>query len=306
MILKLSNPITVKELRSRMRGIRAILPMMAYLIVLGIFILIQFADFGAEIEYQYLADRGSELGFYLLYAQIVLVLLLSPAYAASAITVEKERETFETMQATLLTAWEIVSGKVTSGVSYAVLLVLASLPLLSLSIWMGGFDFRDLFWGFLVIASTAMVVSAAGIFLSTVFARSYLATGVTYGMLLAGIAFSYLFRYGLMSFYNSSANIGKNIVVQIVFFLSYTLNPFEMLTVLNSGDTSYYYTTVSVTMKNDIIDTLERLLGLINLPFIELQIPYVLVHVVLATLLAWGFLFWASYFLFRSSREGPK
>jgi len=299
MILKLSNPITVKELRARMRGIRAILPMMAYLVVLGIFILIQFSDFGRQMAYEDLANRGSQLGFYLLFAQIVLVLLLSPAYAASAITVEKERETFETMQATLMTAWDIVSGKVTSGVAYAILLVLASLPLLSLSIWMGGFDFRDLFWGFLVIGSTALVVSSLGIFLSTLFARSYLATGVTYGALLAGIGGSYLFRGFLNWWYMTYPGSASNIMTEITFFVTYTLNPLEMLTVLNSGGTSYYYTASSMSLKNPIIDNLERLLGLVH-------VPYVVVHVALAFLLAWAFLFWASYFLFRSSREGPK
>ena len=55
--MKISNPITVKELRSRMRGIRAILPMMAYLIVLGIFVLIQFSNFGDQIDYSALANR---------------------------------------------------------------------------------------------------------------------------------------------------------------------------------------------------------------------------------------------------------
>ena len=54
----LSNPITMKELRSRMRGIRAILPMMAYLVVLSIFILTQFANFGTEINYSDLAASG--------------------------------------------------------------------------------------------------------------------------------------------------------------------------------------------------------------------------------------------------------
>jgi len=299
MILKLSNPITVKELRSRMRGIRAILPMMAYLIVLGIFILIEFSSFGNELEYENLANRGSDLGFYLLYAQIVLVLLLSPAYAASAITVEKERETFETMQTTLLTSWDIVSGKTASGVSYANLLVLASLPLLSLSIWMGGFDFRDLFWGFLVIASTAMVVSSLGIFLSTLFSRSYLATGVTYGILLASIGLSYLIRGGLSLIYTSHAGTAKNIITEILFFISYTLNPLEMLTVLREGGTSYYYMQTGLLMKNDIVDFFDRVLGLVNMPF-------VVVHVALAVLLTWAFLFWASYFLFKSSREGPK
>ena len=298
--MRLSNPITVKELRGRMRGIRAILPMMAYLVVLGIFVLIQFADFGGQMQYRELADRGGELGFYLLYAQMALVLLLSPAYAASAITVEKERETFETMQTTLLTSWDIVAGKVFSGVSYALLLVLSSLPLLSLSFWMGGFDFVHLFWGFLIIAMAAMVVSALGIMLSTIFTRSYLATGATYGVIIGAIVVGYGFRLILDLYFSTHARASGGFAWHTIpFWLSFTLNPFEMLTSLQSGDVSFYYRGSSMAMANPLIDNINSLLS-------AMHVPYAALHVVMTFVLSYLLLFLASYFLFRSSREGPK
>ena len=298
--MKLSNPITVKELRSRMRGIRAILPMMAYLVVLGIFVLIQFAEYGSQIEYRHLAARGGELGFYLLYAQMALVLLLSPAYAASAITIEKERETFETMQATLLTSWDIVSGKVFSGVSYAILLVLSSLPLLSLSFWMGGFDFLHLFWGFLIIATASLVISSTGILLSTIFARSYLATGVTYGIIIAGVAGSYLFEFILRAIYaGTSTAAGGWSPHTVPFWAAFSLNPFNMLRSLDSGSVDFYYQGTSLAMANPLIDNLEFFLS-------QAHIPYVAVHIAMSLCLAWVLLFAASHFLYRSSREGPR
>jgi len=298
--MKISNPITVKELRSRMRGIRAILPMMAYLVILGIFVLMQFAEYGSHMDYSVLANKGRELGFYLLYVQVVLVLLLSPAYAASAITVEKERETFETMQTTLLTAWDIVSGKVSSGVSYAVLLVLSSLPLLSLSFWMGGFDFIHLIWGFLIIAVTALVVSSAGIMLSTVFTRSYLATGVTYGVVIGSVGLSYLFHgiTVMMTGGNQIATGGWAWHTPI-YWLAFTLNPFQMLRSLDFGDTSFYYQGQSMALANPLIDGFTQ-------TFQSWHIPYAALHIFIALLLSWLFLFMASYFLFRSSREGHK
>lgn len=293
----LSNPITVKELRSRMRGIRAILPMMAYLVILGAYVLIRFAVFGTEINYSELANSGRELGFWLIYAQVFLVLLLAPAYSASAITIEKERQTFEVMQATLLTAWDIVSGKVFSGVSYAVLLVLSSLPLLSLSFWMGGFDFVHLIWGFLIISTAAMVVSSTGILLSTIFTRSYLATGVTYGVVIFAIGGSLLFREILQAIY--AANPGGASVFPwyaVPLWFTFTMNPISMLQVLDMGDITIYRGG-SLALQDPLIDNLNQLLEMVN-------IPYVAVHVVLSILISMFLLFLASYFLYRSSREG--
>jgi hypothetical protein len=298
--MRISNPITVKELRSRMRGIRAILPMMAYLIVLGIFVLVQFGDYGSQIDYSILANRGRELGFNMLYAQLILVLLLSPAYSASAITVEKERETFETMQTTLLTAWDIVSGKVFSGVSYAVLLVLSSLPLLSLAFWMGGFDFIHLIWGFLIIASASLVVSCAGIMLSTIFARSYLATGVTYGVVIGGTAFYYLFHLILAGIYSVQPTVSSYLSwYTIPYWFSFTLNPFTMLKSLDFGDTGFYNQGLSTAIANPMIDGFSTLLT-------TWHIPYSALYIAITLFISWLMLFIASYFLFKSSREGPK
>jgi len=297
-MMLLSNPITVKELRSRMRGLRAILPMMAYLIVLGVFVLMTFADYGARMQYQLLETSGRSLGFTLLLIQVLLVLILSPAYAASAITVEKERQTFGVMLTTLLTSWDIVAGKVFSGISYATLLVLSSLPLLSLSFWMGGFDFVHLLWGFLIIATCALVVTSLGILLSTVLKRSYLATGVTYGVVLAGVAFSYIFREvaGLWTHARGTA-VANFSWDTIPFWLSYTLNPFFMLEAIDLGDVSNYSTGGGGFYNNPLIDSLHRELA-------ALHVPYVAVHVVLSVLLATILLMLASHFLFAYSREG--
>jgi ABC-type transport system involved in multi-copper enzyme maturation permease subunit len=292
----LSNPITVKELRSRMRGIRAILPMMAYLVVLSIFVLTQFARFGSEINYSQLALSGRTLGFSLLYVQIFLVLLLSPAYAASAITIEKERETFETMQSTMLTSWDIVAGKVFSGVSYGVLLVLSSLPLLSLSFWMGGFDFNHLFWGFLIISTSALVVSALGIMLSTIFARSYLATGVTYGVVIVGFGIAYLFQLFLDRWYaNYPTSSGGFEWHTAPFWLIFSMNPLEMLRVLDRDDVKVVYQFNNFAHVNPLIDKINEWLNVNHL-------PYYVIYVFLSLAASIILLFLASHFLFRSSR----
>jgi ABC-type transport system involved in multi-copper enzyme maturation permease subunit len=293
--MTLSNPITMKELRSRMRGLRAILPMMAYLAVLSVFVLITFADYGMTMQYSTLAQTGRTLGFALLYAQIFLVLILAPAYAASAIAIEKERETFGVMQITLLTSWDIVAGKVFSGFSYAALLAVSSLPLLSLSFWMGGFDFVNLFWGFLIIALCAFVTSCAGILVSTIFTRSYLATGATYGVVLASTGLGYLSTL-VPGLWHQSQMAGANTFSwdTIPVWLGYTLNPFHMLQVLDRGSAAYY--SGAGFYANPLIDFFDQWLR-------HMHLPYVALHVVMSIGLGALLLGFASGLLFRRSRE---
>lgn len=293
----LANPITTKELRSRMRGLRAILPMMAYLVVLGVLVLMNFAGFESQMEYSQLANKGRDLGFWLLRIQLFLVLILAPAYAASAITVEKERQTFGVMQTTLLTSWDIVTGKVFSGFSYAALLVLSGLPLLSLSFWMGGFDFSHLLWGFLIICTCGLVTTSVGILISTIVKRSYLATGITYGVIIAGIAFSYLLRLLIVDVWlaNRAAATTRFGWDTIPIWFGFTLNPFEMLTVLNQGSVAFYRGGQGY-YNNPLIDHFEQFLAVFN-------VPYVGAHLALSVVIAWLFLVLASDFLFRTSRE---
>jgi ABC-2 type transport system permease protein len=290
-----SNPITMKELRTRMRGLRAILPIMAYLVVLGIFLLIAFADFQSTMQFSELASKGRSLGFTLLNIQMMLVLVLAPAYAASAIAIEKERETFGVMQTTLLTPWDIVSGKTFTGFSYASLLVVSSLPLLSLVFWMGGFDLSHLFWGFLIIAMSAFVTTCCGILCSTIFTRSYIATGVTYGVVIIGAVLSFTAPY-LVGLIRQSQNAGVNKFSwdTIPVWFGYSLNPFHMFGVLDQGKAGYY--SGGGYYQNPMIDFFEHYLASIHLPYIAL-------HVFMSLWLAVIMLIFASYFLFRSSRE---
>ena len=283
-----------------MRGIRAIIPIMAYIVVLGIFVLVQFKNYGSTMNYQELQNRGRDLGFLLLYIQIFLVLVLSPAYAASAITTEKERETFDIMQATLLSGRDIISGKVFSGFSYAALLVISSLPLLALSFWMGGFDFSHLFWGFMIVATCALIITCTGIFVSTVVSRSYMATGITYGVIFAGFGISMILNLILQNIHMRNATIGLGTFSwdTVPMWLGFTLNPLFMMQALDKGDIDFY-TGVGGYYVNPLIDFFDTLA-------ISFNLPYIAVHVIFSIIIAMLLIQFSSYFLFKSSREDNK
>jgi ABC-type transport system involved in multi-copper enzyme maturation permease subunit len=92
-----------------------------------------------------------------MYAQFLVILLVTPAYAAGAIAEEKERKTLEYLFATCLHSSEIVISKLVSRVINLVMLILAGLPIISLIPLWGGVDPQLVIAGF--AASGLMIVS---------------------------------------------------------------------------------------------------------------------------------------------------
>jgi ABC-type transport system involved in multi-copper enzyme maturation permease subunit len=127
--------------------------------------------------------------------QFGLVVFLTPAYVASAITEEKERKTLEFLLATDLDSREIVLGKLVARVGYLTLLLLTGLPVLSAVQFLGGVEPILVFAGFAATALT--MASLAGIsILASVYANrsrdaillTYLAVGLYCGLCLLGSA----------------------------------------------------------------------------------------------------------------------
>jgi ABC-type transport system involved in multi-copper enzyme maturation permease subunit len=102
--------------------------------------------------------------------QIVFVIVLTPAFTASAIAEEKERRTIEFILATDLRNREIVFGKLLSRLAFLTLFILAGLPVLSALQFLGGFSPRALLVGFTGTYLT-MVSLAAVSMLASVLAR---------------------------------------------------------------------------------------------------------------------------------------
>src|SRR6266852_542152 len=78
--------------------------------------------------------------FYFLMCQLSVVLLLTPAFTASAIAEEKDRKTLEFLLATDLRNREIVLSKLAARLANMTLIILTGLPILSLTQFFGGID----------------------------------------------------------------------------------------------------------------------------------------------------------------------
>jgi ABC-2 type transport system permease protein len=131
---------------------------------------------------------GQTMGQTLFYSTymllLILVVFLSPAFTAGAISGERERKTLDLLITTLLPARSLVVGKLTSALAYIVLLILAALPVQSLALMFGGIIRPELIIGTLLLLVTALAAGAIGIFVSSLVRSSIASTVLTYATIL--------------------------------------------------------------------------------------------------------------------------
>ncbi len=193
----------VKELRGRMRGRRAFAFLTFYLTVLT-----GFAWMIASLQERSFqsnaglgsASQASQIGqsifIALLLLETLLVTILAPAYTASAISLEREKQTLDLLAVTPISSLAIVLGKLLSALTFVFLLIVASIPLTAIVFVYGGVAPDDVIRGYAVLSVTAVGLGAIGLFCSALVRRTQAATIITYFIVLAlslGTAFVYVF-----------------------------------------------------------------------------------------------------------------
>lgn len=98
-------------------------------------------------------------------AQMLAVILITPAMVGSSITEEKERGTLDFLQSSLLSNHEIILGKFTSRLTYVGGVLLAGVPVLALTSMFGGVDFTVLLAGYVVTVMSALSLGAFSLWL---------------------------------------------------------------------------------------------------------------------------------------------
>jgi ABC-type transport system involved in multi-copper enzyme maturation permease subunit len=185
------NPILVKEFRTRMRGTRAYWILLGYTLLLaGVIAMMYFtseANLAQQAENLYAnlssheaRDLGQRIYFFCFIAQAIMVALITPAITSGAITIEREQRSYELLVTTPLRQVDVIRGKLTAAVSFVVLLLTASLPLISLSFLVGGISPGEIAFSYLIVALSAFFYGAIGIFWSATLRTTAISTVVTY------------------------------------------------------------------------------------------------------------------------------
>lgn len=110
------------------------------------------------------ARFGEQFATTFLIAQLLAMILLTPAYAAGGIAEEKDRKTFDFLLATSLSSREIVLGKFFARVAFLLAVMAAGLPILCLTLLYGGVDIGLLLASYALTAGTVAVVAAASLY----------------------------------------------------------------------------------------------------------------------------------------------
>lgn len=194
------NPVIVKEIRTRMRGSRAFWMVGIHLLILTLILGLVYFGLVSTISTAGNVEERRYLGksiFGLLIAlELITIGLIAPALTAGMISSERERQTFELLRISLLPPGELVTGKYLSSLTFIFLLVFTALPLMGPAFMIGGISLSEILIASVVILISAISFCAMGIFFSSLFQRTLIATVFTYGlsiMLIFGIPFLSIF-----------------------------------------------------------------------------------------------------------------
>ena len=164
------NALAGKELRTRMRGWRSTIILTVYMAILAA-IAIGFLVKQAGPA----TDQSSQVGLQLFQAlaffQLLLILFITPASTAGAISGERQRQTWDLLLVTRLSSFGVVWGKLVAGLAFNVLLILASLPLFSLVFLFGGVAPDDILHTYVVFLATILLIGVVSLFISALSRR---------------------------------------------------------------------------------------------------------------------------------------
>ena len=185
----LDNPIVLQEGMSRMRTWRAPLAITIYLGLLGAFGYAVFAIGVLSTSSGYNGQTATQLGQAtfdtMSFAELVLVMLFAPALAAGAISGERERQTFDSLLVSNVSAFGIVWGKLVASLAYILLLVVSALPLFAFVFLFGSVDLSQFVISQAIIVVTAFTIGAVSLFWSSLFRRTLASTVSAYGSTFA-------------------------------------------------------------------------------------------------------------------------
>lgn len=194
------NPIIYKEMRTRMRSLRSLVSLTIYIgLVSGVILFIYYslASLGNVLQIDTLRTLGRTIFFTVYGLELLIVCMTTPGLTAGAISLEKEQQTYDLLRTTLLTAHDLVLGKLIAALSYILLFILATVPLQAIALIFGGLTISEILLSQLILILTAIAFGSLGMFFSTIISKTRMATGATQFVSIAVTTLFPIFLLGL-------------------------------------------------------------------------------------------------------------
>jgi ABC-2 type transport system permease protein len=282
------NPITLKEMRSRMRGRRAFAVLTLNVFLLGGLVSLIYMTYAASAQMTSSPGSLQSLGKIIFATAVGMQLLItcftSSSAAVGAISSERERQTFELLRTTLLPARSLVLGKLSAAVLFNLLVILSAIPIASLSFFFGGVTLEEIVIASIFLIVTAIAFSSIGLFFSSLMRRTSQATAVATVVtliLVFGLPVFMLILQGLLStlVYASSRTgnpaIEAELMRNFILWLLISISPLSagvatLATLLDSRNAL----TMTMTLSNGTSITYPS-------PWIAYSVIYLLLSLVL-------------------------
>jgi ABC-2 type transport system permease protein len=197
------NPVLRREMVERVRGGRTFVVLTLYLGLLSVVLYGTYEVGRSSRDPAEAALLGRGMFEWLLFFMLLLVLFLVPGQAAGAVAGERERQTLVPLQVTLLSPQQILLGKIGAAVAFLLLLVVATVPLLSVSYLIGGVTIGEVFGGVVAVVFVGLVVGCVSATISTFSRRVQGATVLSYAAVL-------LLVLGTLALYGGAAMVDNS------------------------------------------------------------------------------------------------
>ncbi len=163
-----ANPILVRVVLGASRRVRHLWLRFAYLAILLMVVLISLvlSMSGESSSLSDLAKGASQTFKWASITQLSLMCFLAPIFTASAITQERDAQTFNILLSTPLTSAQIVFGSLISRLYFVIILLVAGLPIFLMTMVYGGVTASQIFQSLALSGSTAVLTGALAIFIA--------------------------------------------------------------------------------------------------------------------------------------------
>ena len=228
-----SNPELIHELRGRIRGNRALLILVIYLSIIAAVTLLVYAaaasSFSSGIGDPE-AGRGIGKAIFItvMTVSLIQVCVITPSLTAGSIAGERERQTYDLLMTTPLSPWQIVLGKLSSALAFALLLIFSALPIAGISLLFGGVSATELLIGIVGLVITAVCYAAVGLFWSAAMRTTLAATVMAQGSIIF-LLLSIPFIFAISSLLVGAWSDTSNWVFIIVMGMLLSMHPFTAL-----------------------------------------------------------------------------
>lgn len=173
----LANPVVVRDLRAQMRGVKSFAFIGIYLLILSLIAVAGYATATGqslnplvwENSTRNIVDAQANLGtfrYFIFGTLALMVTIIAPALTAASVVSERQRQSFDLLVTTPLTASQLLIGKLLSSVAFLGFLMLLSLPATALCVILGGSTLDDVLRYYFLLAVDGVVLSAIGLYFS--------------------------------------------------------------------------------------------------------------------------------------------